>query len=42
MTLFSDTDTSYFEPEVLSAKLVEMTDEELRIYKLKVSFENEK
>lgn len=41
ITLFSNTDTNYFEPGQLSAKCVQMTDEELRIYKQKKPFEND-
>ena len=39
MAKFSETDTSYVGPEVLSAKPVEMTHEELRVYKQETTLE---
>ena len=39
--MLSETDTRYFGPEVLSVEPVEMTDEEPRVYKQKVSFESD-
>ena len=41
MAMLSETDTRYFGPEVLSVEPVEMTDEEPRVYKQKVSFESD-
>ena len=40
VTKFSEADTSYFRPEVSSVKPAEMTNEERRVYKQKVSSEN--
>ena len=39
MANFSETDKSYIGPEVLSAKPVETTDEELRVYKQETKLE---
>lgn len=41
MSKLSETGTSYFGPNILYAKPVVMTEEELRVYRYKKSFEND-